>query len=190
VVIINLPKLKILKKLHLESLRLGCIKITHLLRNTSSKHTINFSAEQIVQILSRLHQGKACGIFGDSIDMYIKCARSVNLSTDIGKKRGKDLAYFFSQVASAQIPPKFQAILQKTYMVALEKDPGGDPNKLRPLGVPSDIQRIAVIAVLSEYSSVFRAAFATLEFCSWSRRRLRCSHQNHAVRCGQIHLGT
>jgi len=40
-------------------------------------------------------------------------------------------------------------------MVALEKDPGGDPNKLHPLGVPSAIWRIAAIAVLSEYSSVF-----------------------------------
>jgi hypothetical protein len=95
VAIINLPKLEILKKLHPESLRLGCIKLTRSLRNTSSKRTVNFLAEQIVQILSRLHRGKACGIFGDSLNLYIKCARSVNLSTEIGMKRGKDLAYFF-----------------------------------------------------------------------------------------------
>ena len=63
------------------------------------------------------------------------------------------LTKLFSLVANKQVPEGFQAILRRTYLVALEKDPD-DKTKLRPLGVPSAIRRIAAAAVLSEYSSV------------------------------------
>ena len=103
--------------------------------------------------LSKLNRGKAAGLFGDSLDLYIKTARSLNLDKEEDLLKARRLAKLFSNVANGHLPHKFQAALRKTYLVALEKDPD-DKLKLRPLGVPSAIRRIATAAVLTEYSSV------------------------------------
>jgi hypothetical protein len=158
----NLPVAKIndsnldnLRCLHPKSLGLGCFKKGHNnLSRKPDKKCIVFSPEQIILSLCRLHRGKAPGVLGDSLDIYIKTAKSLNLNSTADQERVKASASFFSRVANGEIPPKFQRLLRATYLVALEKD-ASDPNKLCPLGVPCAIRRITAAAILSEYSSVF-----------------------------------
>jgi hypothetical protein len=64
------------------------------------------------------------------------------------------LAGFFNKVINGEVPPQFQTFICQTYLIALEKDPD-NKTKLRPLGVPSVIRRIAGILVLHEYAPTF-----------------------------------
>ena len=153
VAIIDEARLKALQDLHPPSLNRGVNKARRSSRFSHDRRKIQFTPEQIVRVLSRLHRGKAAGLYGDSLDLYIKTARRLNLSKDDDLEKARRLAKLFSNVANSDIPKGFQAVLRKTYLVALEKDPD-DRLKLRPLGVPSAIRRIATAAVLSEYSSV------------------------------------
>ena len=153
VAIIDDSRFRILQKLHPPSLKRGVQKLRRSSRYSHDQRRINFTPEQIVRILRRLNRGKAAGLYGDTLDLYIKCARNLNLLDPNDLQKAKRLAKLFSLVASGQVPTGFQAVLRKTYLVALEKDPD-DKSKLRPLGVPSAIRRIAAAAVLTEYSSV------------------------------------
>eukprot|EP00956_Cyclotella_meneghiniana_P036909 scaffold132214_cov20-Cyclotella_meneghiniana.AAC.1 len=139
--------MKILEKLHPPSLGRGVQKRRRSCRYSHDQRKINFTPEQIVRVLRRLNRGKLAGLFGDIVNLYIKCARRLDLNNPDDYQKAKRLAKLFSLVASRQIPPGFQAVLRKTYLVALEKDPN-DKSKLRPLGVPSAIRRIAAAAVL------------------------------------------
>eukprot|EP00956_Cyclotella_meneghiniana_P026338 scaffold56674_cov56-Cyclotella_meneghiniana.AAC.3 len=114
-------------------------------------------------IAGRLNCGKAAGLYGDSLDLYVKCARSIDLSKDVDKQKATRLAAFFSLVANGDVPTKFQRVLRTTYLGALEKDPG-DKLKLRPLGVASAIRRITTAAILLEYSSVLAENLSPLNF--------------------------
>ena len=70
-------------------------------------------------------------------------------------KKQKILAKFFTIIVNnSNLPEKIGDILRTTYLVALEKDPT-DLSKLRPLGVPSAIRRIAAILLLHQYRSKF-----------------------------------
>ena len=153
VAIIDDERLRVLQNLHPKSLQRGTHKNRRSSRFSHDQRKVHFTPEQIVRILCRLNRGKAAGLFGDSLDLYVKCARTLDLSKDADLIKAKRLASFFSSVANADVPDKFQVALRKTYLVALEKDPD-DKLKLRPLGVPSAIRRITTAAILSEYSSV------------------------------------
>jgi hypothetical protein len=109
-----------------------------------------FTPKQILTILSRLHRGKAPGLQCNSLDIYIKRARRIDLKTPEGERKAKALANFFSHIANGEVPSKFEHFLHQTYLVALEKCPK-DKKKLRPLEVPP----ITAITVLSEYAPVF-----------------------------------
>ncbi|KAL7506974.1 hypothetical protein ACHAXN_005043 [Cyclotella atomus] len=97
---------------------------------------------------------KATGVHCDSLDLYIKAARRLDLTQLDQCRQAKALAGFFNHVTNGEVPEQFQTFLRQTYLVALEKDPD-DKTKLRPLGVPSAIRRIAAIIVLKEYSPIF-----------------------------------
>ena len=125
---------------------------------------MTFSAEQIVRILSRLNHGKAAGLYGDSLDLYVKCARSIDLSKDVDKQKATRLAAFFSLVANGDVPTKFQRVLRTTYLVALLEKDLDSKLKLRPLGIPSAIHPITTAAILSEYSSVLAENLLPLNF--------------------------
>eukprot|EP00956_Cyclotella_meneghiniana_P012688 scaffold18030_cov64-Cyclotella_meneghiniana.AAC.2 len=153
VAIINDERFKVLQQLHPKSLQRGTYKTRRSSRFSHDRRKVTFTAEQIVRILCRLNRGKAAGLFGDSLDLYIKCARTLDLTKEPDLIKARRLASFFSTVANGDVPEKFKAALRKTYLVALEKDPD-DKLKLRPLGVPSAIRRITTAAILSEYSSV------------------------------------
>eukprot|EP00956_Cyclotella_meneghiniana_P026933 scaffold59456_cov45-Cyclotella_meneghiniana.AAC.1 len=153
VAIIDEVKLKVLQALHPPSLNRGVNKLRRSTRFSHERRSIHFTPEQIVRVLSRLSRGKAAGLYGDSLDLYIKSARRLNLEKEEDLVKARRLAKFFSNVANGNVPSQFQAVLRKTYLVALEKDPE-DKLKLRPLGVPSAIRRITTAAVLTEYSSV------------------------------------
>eukprot|EP00956_Cyclotella_meneghiniana_P017701 scaffold29067_cov45-Cyclotella_meneghiniana.AAC.3 len=153
VAIIDDVRLKVLQALHPPSLKRGVNKSRRSTRFSHDKRNIHFTPEQITRVLSKLNRGKAAGLYGDSLDLYIKTARRLNLDKEEDLIKARRLAKLFSNVANGHLPPKFQAALRRTYLVALEKDPD-DKLKLRPLGVPSAIRRIATAAVLTEYSSV------------------------------------
>eukprot|EP00956_Cyclotella_meneghiniana_P037754 scaffold143726_cov74-Cyclotella_meneghiniana.AAC.5 len=163
VAIIDDVRFKILQGLHPKSLKRGVTKLRRSSRFSHDRRSINFTPQQIIQVLRRLQRGKAAGLYGDTLDLYIKCARSLNLNDANDLEKAKRLAKLFSLVANGQVPAGFQAILRKTYLVALEKDPD-DKTKLRPLGVPSAIRRIAAVAVLSEYSSVIAEGLLPFNF--------------------------
>jgi hypothetical protein len=109
--------------------------------------------QSIIHTLTHLNRGKATGIQCDSLGIYIKAARRLDLNDakDINKARA--IAGFFTKVINGDIPEPFKKFLRQTYLVALEKDPN-DKTKLRPLGVSSAIRRIASIVALREYTPV------------------------------------
>ena len=154
VALINDSNLQVLEKLHPPSLRRGCIKPRRNTRAGSTKRKLKFTPEKIIDVLTHLHRAKAPGLQVDSLDIYIKCAKSIKLSTQRGKDQATNLATFFSTIANGDVSTGMGKFLRQTYQVALEKDPE-DKTKLRPLGVPSAIRRIAAIAILSEYSATF-----------------------------------
>ena len=57
-------------------------------------------------------------------------------------------------MVNGEVPEEFKPFVRQTYLVALEKDKI-DKTKLRPLGVPAAIRRIAASLVLDEYSASF-----------------------------------
>jgi len=107
----------------------------------------------VVQTLTHLNRGKATGIQCDSLDIYIKAARRIDFKNAKDLRKAQAIAEFFNKVINGDIPEPFKRYLRQTYLVALEKDPD-DKTKLRPLGVPSAIRRIASIIALREYTPV------------------------------------
>ena len=153
---INDSKLEILWCLHPKSLGLGCFKKGHNTRSKKpNRKCIVFSSEQIVFSLCRPNRGKAPGVLGDSLDIYIKTAKSLNLNSTADQERAKVLASFFSRVTNCEIPPKFQRLQRVAYLVALKKD-ASDPNNLRTLGVPCAICCITAAAILSCFHSIMQ----------------------------------
>ena len=154
VALINDSNLHTLQALHPPSLQRGCIKPKISTRSGGTRRKFQLTPKQVLITLCHLQRGKATGIYSDSLDIYIKTAKRIRLSTDKGKKRATAFASFFEKIINGEVPNKFKAFLRKTYVVALEKDPN-DKTKLRPLGVPSAIRRIAANIVLHQYRSIF-----------------------------------
>ena len=148
VALINQDNIHVLEKLHPPSLRRGCIKLGISTQSGGTKRKFKATPSQVVHALSHLNRGKATGINCDSLDLYINAARWLNLKDSKDLSRAKALAGFFNRVINGEVPPQFQNFIRQTYLVALEKDPE-DKTKLRPLGVPSAIRRIAGILVLN-----------------------------------------
>ena len=64
----------------------------------------------------------------DSLDIYIKSARSIDSAHDHekGQKQVEALAGFFTKMVNGEVPNDFKKfLLRQTYLVALEKDPAG-----------------------------------------------------------------
>ncbi len=115
-----------------------------------------FTAASIVKDLLHLKKGKAPGLQVDSLDIFIHLAkrcRNLNAKKKL-KPFASALASFFTLVANGDCPEDIQAIFRTTYLVALEKDPN-DHTKLRPLGIPAAIRRIAANAIANECRSEF-----------------------------------
>ena len=117
----------------------------------------------MLKSLSHLNRGKATGINCDSLDLYINAARRLNLNDKDDLRRAEALAGFFSKVINGEVPVEFKQFIRQTYLVALEKDPD-DKSKLRPLGVPSAIRRIAGVLILDEYAPTFAEHLLPLNF--------------------------
>lgn len=123
--------------------------------SSSSPPTTNYrhfaiSPKTILQVLRRLHRGKAAGPELDSLDIFIKLAGCYTRAHKRKVKcpiRLETLAKFFTIIANGKLPPKIVQILRTTYLVALSKDPN-DHTNLRPLGIPSAIRRITAISVI------------------------------------------
>jgi hypothetical protein len=87
--------------------------------------------------------------------LYINAARRLNNLHDVEDlAKAKALAGLFKKVINSEVPPEFQTFISQIYLVSLENDLE-DQTKLRPLGVPSAIRRIAGILVLHEYAPTF-----------------------------------
>lgn len=82
VAIINDDRFKILQKLHPKSLQRSVNKLRRSCRFSHDLCSLAFTPEQIVRILRRLQRGKAGGLYGDTLDIYIKSARSLNLNKE------------------------------------------------------------------------------------------------------------
>ncbi|KAL7504464.1 hypothetical protein ACHAXN_002357, partial [Cyclotella atomus] len=154
VALINESNLHVLQNLHPPSLQRGCVKPRRNTRSGGTRRKFVTTPENVLKVLAHLNRGKATGVHCDSLDLYIKAARRLDLSQPDHCRQAKALAGFFNHVINGEVPEQFQAFIRQTYLVALEKDPE-DKTKLRPLGVPSAIRRIAAIIVLKEYSPIF-----------------------------------
>ena len=154
VALINDTNLHVLQGLHPPSLGRGCCKPRTSTRSGGTRRKLQVTPKKILDILSHLNRGKATGVHCDSLDIYIKSARRIDLAHEKGQQQAEALAGFFTKIINGDVPNEFKHFLRQTYLVALEKDPE-DKTKLRPLGVPSAIRRIAGIVVLAEYSSTF-----------------------------------
>jgi len=147
VALINETNLHVLNNLHPPSLNRKCIKPQLRTRSGGTRRKFSCTPQSIIHTLSHLNRGKATGIQCDSLDIYIKSARRLNLNDTKDLRKAKAIAGFFNKVINGEIPEQFKIFLRQTYLVALEKDPE-DKTKLRPLGVPSAIRRIASIIAL------------------------------------------
>ena len=111
-----------------------------------------------MSILFSLNRAKAVGNEIDSLDIFIKLAalhRRCDMIDQSSFVKPDVLASFFSAAIQGSLPPRIAKILRTTYMVALRKCKI-DSTKLRPLGIPSAIRRIAAKVILH----VFRTRFA------------------------------
>jgi len=77
-----------------------------------------------------------CGASADSIDSFIDLV-SLNIA-----EINADLQSLFNLVFQGRVPEVVQCYLTDTYLFCFEKDPD-DPTKLRPIGIPSALRRLA-----------------------------------------------
>jgi hypothetical protein len=154
VALINNSNIHVLENLHPPSLNRGCNKPRVSTRNGGTRRSIQITPKTIVSTLSHLHRGKATGVHCDSLDIYIKTARRIDLSNPTGLQQATHLASFFEHIVNGHVPEQFKHFIRQTYLVALEKDPD-DKTKLRPLGVPSAIRRISAILILKQFNAAF-----------------------------------
>lgn len=147
----------IAKNLHPPSLDLInlCPRTTRHSLATREKFLIHPKA--IINIISRLRRGKSPGNELDSLDIFIqlislyKRAKKTSSTTFVDPTT---LATFFTIVANGDVPPRIVDLLRTTYQVLLHKDVN-NPDKLRPLGIPSAIRRIAAASILHVYRGRF-----------------------------------
>lgn len=168
VALINKSNPHVLRNLHPLPLKHGCIKPQI---NTRSGGTLRNSLLHQRRYSRYCHTStdKATGVHCDSLDIYIKAARRLDISNPDHTWQAKALAGFFNHVINGEVPEHFQTFLRQTYLIALEKDPE-DKTKLLPLGVPSAIR---CIAANSQYCtqgilSNFCRPPTTIQLCYWS----------------------
>ena len=160
VALINDSNIIICRDLHPESLNLPP-PITNSRTTRSHSNTaknLHVTPHQIMSILHSLNIAKAAGNELDSLDIFIKLAalhRRYQSKSQKSFVKTDILASFFSLVIQGNLPPRIAKILRTTYMVALCKSET-DPTKLRPLGIPSAIRRVAAKTILH----MFRTRFA------------------------------
>ena len=125
-----------------------------------TKTQVIFTPQEATTLLRRLCYGKAPGVQVDSIDLFLKLSRRRTNENRKKKKQrkytevAKTFAAFFTIVVNGDVGPKITKLLRTTYTVALQKDKE-DLTKLRPLGIPSAIRRIAASMIVGKYRSEF-----------------------------------
>ncbi|KAL7502962.1 hypothetical protein ACHAXN_001911, partial [Cyclotella atomus] len=134
VALINNSNLHVLQNLHPPSLQRGCVKPRRNTRSGGTRRKFVTTPENILKVLSHLNRGKATGVHCDSLDLYIKAARRLDLTQLDQCRQARALAGFFNHVINGEVPEQFQTFLRQTYLVS------DDKTKLRPLGVPSAIR--------------------------------------------------
>ncbi len=142
-----------------KSLGLNCVRQMLTRGAVDNRRRVTIAPSEILGILAHLHRGKAPGIYVDSLDIYVELATRYLYNENLiksGRSAGvsKVLAKFFTHVVNGDVGPKVKFLLRTTYTVALHKDPDDD-TKLRPLGIPTAIRRIAAILIISKYRSDF-----------------------------------
>ena len=73
------------------------------------------------------------------------------------------LAAFFTIIINGNVGPRIAQLIRITYTVALQKDPT-NLSKLRPLGIPSAIRRIAAALVMGKYKPEFAKLLLPVNF--------------------------
>ena len=147
----------VLAKLFPESLGLPDHRRERRTRSSCKNGTrLLISPRMVLRTLRGLNRGKASDLHLGSLDLFIQMAKTHERT---GKKKGitarqKAIAKFFTNVVNGDVPEKVQNILRTTYLVALQKDPE-DLSKLRPLGVPSAIRRVAAVLILATHRAKF-----------------------------------
>ena len=126
---------------------------TQRFRNSNE---IVFTPHNIIQNILHLKRGKGPGLQVDSLDIFIHLAQRCRGQQSKKKLHpfASTLAKFFTHVANGDYPKEVKAVFRTTYLVALQKDPS-DLKKLRPLGIPSAIRRIAANAIANEMKAEF-----------------------------------
>ena len=144
---------------HQETSRRGMTTRSATLAELTKKRVV-IAPGDITQTLGCLKRGRAPGVQADSLDIFIKLQRRRAMENRKKKKRRKNtavastLASFFTIIINGDVGPRVEELVRVTYTVALQKDPH-DLKKLRPLGIPSAIRRIAASLVLGMYRSRF-----------------------------------
>ena len=115
---------------------------------------ITFTTEETIQRIRTLPKGKALGIQGDSLDLFIRLVQKrIPHNTDFKQLPkshiAKALATFFSNIANAKYGKRERNHMNTIYFVAFHKDPT-NKRKLRPIGVPSAIRRITANLLINK----------------------------------------
>ena len=125
-----------------------------------TKKRVTITPQEMSERMKKLKKGRAPGVQVDSLDIFIKLANRRAMSHRKKKKRKKTadtdatLAAFFTIIINGEVGPRIKKLIRTTYTVALQKDPE-DLKKLRPLGIPSAVRRIAAALIVGKYKSEF-----------------------------------
>ncbi|KAL7532099.1 hypothetical protein ACHAWF_004011 [Thalassiosira exigua] len=102
----------------------------------------------VVRSIRKLKRGKANGLFCDSLDTFIRIAKSVN------PRAHKALRRLFRRVYNNDLDESVIPYFTNTYLFCLHKDEK-DPEKLRPIGIPTALRRIITSHVAKSLRSKF-----------------------------------
>jgi hypothetical protein len=117
--------------------------------STFQNHQTYSLPGNICNTIRHAAHNKGAGVNADSIDLFsslLKC--SIPTITD-------DLQFVFDLIYKNKLPENIKRYFTDVYLFCLHKDPQ-DPNKLRPLGIPTAIRRL----IASHVARTHRQKFA------------------------------
>ena len=103
----------------------------------------------IIKTIVSLPRGKANGLFMDSQDIFIRLAKQNNASNN------KAIRHLFQHIFNGNVHPCMEPYFNNTYLFCLHKDEN-DPDKIRPIGIPTALRRI----ITSHTARMYRRKFA------------------------------
>ena len=113
----------------------------------SNTHELHLPGD-ICDTIRRSFKNKGTGIQSDSIDAFIHLVNQNMDQTNI------NLRHIFDLVYQGKIPSRARHFFTDTYLFCLHKD-AQDNRKLRPIGIPTAIQRIIASHIAQEWKDKF-----------------------------------